>query len=171
MCLARFGGDRAPPVASRGGAVGAAGAIGGVEHLLGGVEVDRLEARETTVGEEGFEDVILGEWGRDDRLECFIRGDALGVSDRGRPPPLGVDGADMCNGPPLEAEERARREGDWVYCGYEVDLKSSGDRALTEEEADRGIISDDVVVDEDEEDVLMQGRVGFIAGSNWLLLW
>lgn len=42
---------------------------------------------------------------------------------------------------------------------------------MTEEEADRGIISDDVVVDEDDEDVLMQGRGGFIAGDSWLLLW
>lgn len=42
---------------------------------------------------------------------------------------------------------------------------------MTEEEADRGIISDDVVVDEDDEGVLMQGRGGFIAGDSWLLLW
>lgn len=116
MCLARLGGDRAPVSSREGGAIGVVGAIGGVEHLLGGVEVDRLEALGATMGEEGFDEVIFGEWGRDERLECFIRGEALGVSERGRPP-LGVGGADMCDAPPLEVEERARREGDWVYCG------------------------------------------------------
>lgn len=49
--------------------------------MLGGVEVDRLEALGATMGEEGFDEVIFGEWGRDERLECFIRGEALGVSE------------------------------------------------------------------------------------------
>lgn len=63
--------------------------------------------------------------------------------------------------PLLEAEERVLRDGDWAYCGYEGDLKSSGDRALSEEEEGRGMISDDIV-DDDEDEVPLQGGVEFI---------
>lgn len=44
---------------------------------------------------------------------------------------------DAAAAPLLEAEERVLRDGDWAYCGYEGDLKSSGDRALSEEEEGR----------------------------------
>lgn len=83
------------------------------------------------------------------------------ISVRARP--LLGDAAAIAAAPPplLEAEERVLRDGDWAYCGYEGDLKSSGDRALSEDEEGRGMISDDTV-DEDEDEVLMQGGLGLM---------
>lgn len=83
------------------------------------------------------------------------------ISVRARP--LLGDAAVIAAAPPplLEAEERVLRDGDWAYCGYEGDLKSSGDRALSEDEEGRGMISDDMV-DEDEDEVLMQGGLGLM---------
>lgn len=60
-------------------------------------------------------------------------------------------------------------DGDWAYCGYEGDLKSSGDRALSEEEESRGMISDDIV-DDDDDEVLMQGGVGFILNHSCVVV-
>lgn len=125
--LVRLGGDEAP-AGLRGGAVGVEGAIGGVENCVdegvvdvtdgrtevGSVAEEVLEALEATTGEDGFEDRSLGVCGRDDRLECFNRGEALEVSTRARPP-LG-DAPDIVGAPPL-LEERALRDGDWKYCG------------------------------------------------------
>lgn len=164
------------PAGLRGGAVGVEGAIGGVEHCVDGGAVDvadvqvevvgvaeeRFEGLEVTTGDDGFEDESFGVCGRDDRLECFNSGEALGVSARARP--LLGDAPDIVAAPPLlEAEERTLRDGDWTYCGYEGDLKSSGERALSEEEDGRGIISDEVVVDDDDDEVLMPGGAGFMA--------
>lgn len=173
MRRARLGGDAAPAGLLDGGAMVVEGAIGGVVHLAdeeGTVENDvqadaaeeKLGDLKVTTGDDGFEDESLGVWGRDDRLECFNRGEALGFSVRARPL-LGDAVAAIVAAPPLlEAEERALRDGDWAYCGYEGDLKSSGDRALSEDEEGRGMISDDIV-DDDDDEVPMQGGVEFIA--------
>lgn len=85
--------------------------------------------------------------------------------------PLLGDAAAIAAAPPLlEAEERVLRDGDWAYCGYEGDLKSSGDRALSEDEEGRGMISDDMV-DDDDEEVLMQGGLGFMAAVLNYAVW
>lgn len=82
------------------------------------------------------------------------------ISVRARP--LFGDAAAIAAPPLLEAEERVLRDGDWAYCGYEGDLKSSGDRALSEDEEGRGMISDDMV-DDDDDEVLIQGGLGLMA--------
>lgn len=149
-CRARLGGDEDSVWLSVGveegvGVLAVGDGVGWVATGVAGgfIEEWLLEILEAAGDEEG--DGSLGVCGLDERRFGFADGALLVVFDAARPP----------------LSDQALREGDLTYCGYEGDLKSAGESDLLEEEG-RVIVSEEVMVDEEEGPGRAAGE-GFMA--------